>query len=247
MIGAESAKEKRTKIERLKNIPHNEPLVIVAMGKYVGEGFDCPRLDTLFLTLPVSWKGIVAQYASRLHREYPNKKEVCIYDYIDIHIPTCDVMYKRRLKGYALVGYKVQTRVENELWDNSQNVIFNGKNYQKALLLDLSKANKSIVISASKLWLTKRSLVLDMLAEVMARGIEVVVIVRQDSEFDVRLTSMGVNVRVKNGLSLHTTIVDKSIVWYGSVNCLGYNTEEDNIVRIVDDSIAEEIIGVLYE
>ena len=87
LVGSESAKEKRLKMEYLQNIPSSEPLVIVAIGKYVGEGFDYPRLDTLFLALPVSWKGIIAQYAGRLHREYPGKKEVRIYDYIDIHDP----------------------------------------------------------------------------------------------------------------------------------------------------------------
>ena len=74
-------------MEYLQNTPPSELLVIVATGKYVGEGFDYPRLDTLFLALPVSWKGIIAQYAGRLHREYPGKKEVRIYDYIDIHDP----------------------------------------------------------------------------------------------------------------------------------------------------------------
>ena len=100
LIGSESAKEKRQKMEYLQNVPPSEPLVIVATGKYVGEGFDYPRLDVLFLALPVSWKGIIAQYAGRLHREYPGKKEVRIYDYIDIRVPMCDVMYKRRLRGY---------------------------------------------------------------------------------------------------------------------------------------------------
>ena len=96
LVGSESAKEKRQKMEYLQNLPSSEPLVIVATGKYVGEGFDYPRLDTLFLALPVSWKGTIAQYAGRLHREYPGKKEVRIYDYIDIRVPMCDVMYKRR-------------------------------------------------------------------------------------------------------------------------------------------------------
>ena len=82
--------------------------MLVATGKYVGEGFDCPRLDTLFLASPVSWKGIVAQYAGRLHRDFDGKNEVRIYDYIDMHIPMCETMYNRRLKGYAAVGYKLK-------------------------------------------------------------------------------------------------------------------------------------------
>ena len=85
-------------------------MVIIATGKYVGEGFDYPRLDTLFLALPISWKGLVAQFAGRLHREYVGKKDVRIYDYIDIHEPVCDSMYRKRLKGYASIGYKTLTK-----------------------------------------------------------------------------------------------------------------------------------------
>lgn len=79
-VGSESTKEKRKKMEYLQSIPSSEPLVIVATGKYVGEGFDYARLDTLFLVLPVAWKGIVAQYAGRLHRDYEGKQDVQIYD-----------------------------------------------------------------------------------------------------------------------------------------------------------------------
>jgi len=71
-------------LTRLQNVPADEPLVIVATGKYVGEGFDYPRLDTLFLVSPISWKGRLQQYAGRLHRECEGKKDVRIYDYIDI-------------------------------------------------------------------------------------------------------------------------------------------------------------------
>ena len=127
LIGSESAKEKRQKMEYLQNVPPSEPLVIVATGKYVGEGFDYPRLDVLFLALPVSWKGIIAQYAGRLHREYPGKKEVRIYDYIDIRVPMCDVMYKRRLRGYASIGYQIKSNAPIDLFNESHSVIFNDK------------------------------------------------------------------------------------------------------------------------
>ena len=87
LVGSESMKDKRQKMERLAELSPKEPLVIVATGRYVGEGFDYPRLDTLFLVSPVSWKGIIAQYAGRLHREYHGKTDVRIYDYIDIRLP----------------------------------------------------------------------------------------------------------------------------------------------------------------
>ena len=97
LTGTGNAKEKRETLQHLHEISREEPLAIVATGKYVGEGFDYPRLDTLFLALPISWKGLVAQYAGRLHRENEGKKDVRIYDYIDIHEPVCDNMYKEVL------------------------------------------------------------------------------------------------------------------------------------------------------
>ena len=95
LVGADSAKEKRMAMEKLDKIAASESLVIVATGKYIGEGFDYPRLDTLFLALPISWKGNIAQYAGRLHRDFAGKNEVRIYDYIDIRIPLCDSMYRK--------------------------------------------------------------------------------------------------------------------------------------------------------
>lgn len=246
LIGSESMKEKRSKMERLQNVPKEETLVIIATGKYVGEGFDCPRLDTLFLALPISWKGIVAQYAGRLHRNYPGKELVQVYDYIDIHVPMCDVMYKRRLKGYASVGYKIQQNDSKDLFGIGQGVIFNGKNYQNLFFADLSKASKSVIISATKLWFAKRAPILELLADLSARGVEVIVFTRQLSDKD-KILLNSVQVNVKEKLSLHTAIIDKSIVWYGSVNYLGYNAEDDNAIKIADSFIAEEIIKILYE
>lgn len=246
LVGSESVKEKRLKMERLQNVSQKEALVIIATGKYVGEGFDCPRLDTLFLALPVSWKGIVAQYTGRLHRDYPGKRNVQVYDYIDIHVPMCDVMYKRRLKGYASVGYKIQQNDTKDLFGVGHGAIFTGKNYQNSFFADLSKASKSVVISTTKLWFAKRSPILELLAELSARGVEVVVFTRQLSDKD-KILLNGVRVNTKEKLSLHAVIIDKSIVWYGSVNFLGYNAEEDNAIRIADSSISGEVIDILYD
>jgi superfamily II DNA or RNA helicase/very-short-patch-repair endonuclease len=100
-------KQRQAVAERLALIPRDEPRVILATGRYVGEGFDDPRLDTLFLTLPVSWRGTIAQYAGRLHRLYDGKREVRVYDYADLNVPMLARMFDRRCRGYEAVGYTV--------------------------------------------------------------------------------------------------------------------------------------------
>jgi superfamily II DNA or RNA helicase/very-short-patch-repair endonuclease len=100
-------RQRQALAERLAAIPAKEPRVILATGKYVGEGFDDPRLDTLFLTLPVSWRGTVAQYAGRLHRLCDGKKEVRIYDFADLNVPMLARMFDRRCRGYEAIGYDI--------------------------------------------------------------------------------------------------------------------------------------------
>jgi superfamily II DNA or RNA helicase len=92
---------------RVASIPREEERVVIATGKHVGEGFDDPRLDTLFLTLPVSWRGTIAQYAGRLHRLSDGKREVQIYDYADLDAPMLARMFDRRCRGYEAIGYTV--------------------------------------------------------------------------------------------------------------------------------------------
>jgi len=94
-------------IARLAAIPENEDRALLATGRYIGEGFDDARLDTLFLTLPVSWRGTIAQYVGRLHRLYDRKREVRVYDYADLNVPMLSRMFDRRCRGYEAVGYTI--------------------------------------------------------------------------------------------------------------------------------------------
>lgn len=82
----------------------------MATGRYLGEGFDDPRLDTLFLTMPISWKGTLAQYAGRLHRLYDRKRDVIIYDYVDENVPVLARMAAKRRTGYGALGYTITDR-----------------------------------------------------------------------------------------------------------------------------------------
>lgn len=105
--GGMGKKQLRSTLGALATVPASEARVLLATGKYIGEGFDDARLDTLFLTLPVSWRGTIAQYAGRLHRLYDAKKEVRIYDYADINVPMLARMFDRRCKGYEAIGYSI--------------------------------------------------------------------------------------------------------------------------------------------
>jgi superfamily II DNA or RNA helicase len=100
-------------MERLASIPCDEERLILATGRYIGEGFDDVRLDTLFLTLPVSWKGTLVQYAGRLQRHRPEKREVRIYDYVDRNVPMLARMFEKRMKGYRALGYGDKSNEEH--------------------------------------------------------------------------------------------------------------------------------------
>ena len=105
MVGGQNAKKRAEVNLQLANTPESEERVIIATGRYIGEGFDDKRLDTLFLTMPISWHGTLAQYAGRLHRDYANKKEVLIYDYVDNQVAMLAKMAAKRIKGYTKIGY----------------------------------------------------------------------------------------------------------------------------------------------
>lgn len=100
-------KQYKATSECLAAVLREEPRVVLATGRYVEEGFDDPRLDTLFLTLPVSWRGTIAQHAGRLHRLYDGKREVQIYDYADLNVPMLARMFDRRCRGYEALGYTI--------------------------------------------------------------------------------------------------------------------------------------------
>jgi superfamily II DNA or RNA helicase len=103
--GGMKPRERRAAVAALASIPDDEERLLLATGRYVGEGFEDARLDTLFLALPVSWKGTLIQYAGRLHRLHPGKAEVRIYDYVDRAVPVLMKMLERRLRGYRAIGY----------------------------------------------------------------------------------------------------------------------------------------------
>ena len=106
--GGMGKKQRRATAAALASVPEDESRVILATGSYIGEGFDDARLDTLFLAMPISWKGTLQQYVGRLHRLHDNKRFVQVYDYVDNCVPMLVRMYERRLRGYAAIGYVIE-------------------------------------------------------------------------------------------------------------------------------------------
>ena len=106
--GGMGRKQRRAVLESIATVPEGEPRVILATGSYIGEGFDDARLDTLFLAMPVSWKGTLQQYVGRLHRIHHNKREMQVYDYVDAQVPMLARMFRKRLAGYEAIGYSMK-------------------------------------------------------------------------------------------------------------------------------------------
>ena len=143
MTGNNSKKEHRKILEQMHQVDKNESLILIATGSLVGEGFDFPRLDTLFMATPVSFRGVVEQYAGRLNRDYAGKENVIIYDYVDNHIPMFNNMYMKRLKAYKQIGYEFGDGLQTV--KQTVNAIYDGnnysENYHKDLLATVYKGN----------------------------------------------------------------------------------------------------------
>jgi superfamily II DNA or RNA helicase len=107
LSGGMGRRKQAAAIDRLSNLRNATRRIVLATGRFIGEGFDDPRLDTLFLASPISWRGTLQQYAGRLHRAHADKHEVRIYDYVDAGVPALARMFNKRLHGYRAMGYQV--------------------------------------------------------------------------------------------------------------------------------------------
>jgi superfamily II DNA or RNA helicase len=114
--GGAGARSRRETLARLRALPVDEPRLLLATGRYIGEGFDDSRLDTLFLALPISWRGTLVQYAGRLHRPHAGKVEARIVDYVDREVPMLARMFERRRTGYRSIGYREAAAVDHSVF-----------------------------------------------------------------------------------------------------------------------------------
>lgn len=250
LTGRMSSKQRKSELEKLNAVHGENNTVIVATGRFVGEGFDMPRLDTLFLAMPIAWKGTISQYAGRLHRLYEGKNEVQIYDYIDIHINVLEKMYQKRLKGYASIGYSIKS--DNKSF-NDHNSIFNNNNFLPVFKDDILASNSNIIIVSP--YINKKGLdqILIDLNEIIKSGVKITVVTRSETDYkekdrvniisrinDIKKT--GANIIYKSNLYHKFTVIDQRIVWYGSINILSSKNSDSSIIRLDNINIADELL-----
>ena len=230
LSGKDKVKEKREKLEAIKAVPQDDNVVIIATGKYVGEGFDEPRLDTLFLAMPISWKGTLAQYVGRLHRNYEGKTEVIVHDYADIFVPMLDRMYHKRIRGYAELGYSMNGSSHAET-----SFLYDSSDYYQKYSDDIKGAVKEILIFAPSI----KTSYLKRLVTQLPRNVKVLIITTQSNELE---QTENVSFVFQENVYQTFTVIDSQIVWYGNINPLSYNRAESSVLRLINASLAGKLI-----
>lgn len=256
LLGDNPRKEQKKLLEEMKQVSREQSVLLVATGQLIGEGFDYPRLDTLIMATPVAWKGVVEQYVGRLNREYDGKEAVIIYDYVDRHIPVFDRMYGKRLRAYKQIGYEICTGIET-VEAKETNAIFDIENYEAVYRQDLLGASKEIVISSPGLGRDKVHQMIELLGGRQEEGVLVTIVTWHPDTYkfgssEARMNLMeelrqaGFQVRLVDDNCEHYTIIDREIVWYGSMNFLSKEDAEDNLMRVCSGKIAEELLEMTF-
>ena len=200
--------------------------IILSTGKFIGEGFDEKKLDTLFIVSPFRWSGTLEQYVGRLHRESEDKESVVVHDYIDINVKMFANMYHERLRGYRKLGYVVDC---DEIVFEKK--IYSSHDYRKKLLEDIKDSKKEVILIIN-------SFDNEPLNEILELNERIKI-----------FTNLSSNIEHKNicgfqktSLDINAIIIDDKIVWYGGINPFKDIKYDDSIMRINDKSIADNLL-----
>lgn len=255
LTGANGTKVRRAQVKELNEVDDSDSLILVGTGSLLGEGFDFPRLDTLFMATPVSGENVVEQYVGRLNRDYDGKENVIVYDYVDSHIPKFDKMYAARLKAYKKIGYELCVNMDGE--KQKANAIYDIENYAETYWKDLEEANSAVVVSSPRLNNQKVDRIINMLGKRRELGVKVTIVTWHPDAYkygkdDVRMELMerlrkaGFEIRLVEESCEHYAVIDNEIVWYGSVNLLSKEDAEDNLMRVCSKDIAAELLEMTF-
>lgn len=253
LYGDNTDKENADIRKRLKEVPYNQSVILVATGQKIGEGFDCPRLDTLMLAAPVSFAGRLEQYLGRLNRDYVGKTEVIVYDYIDSHIRYFDNMYAKRLRTYKRIGY--QLAAETCVSKQNVNSIYDSGSYADVFERDIIEAEKKIIVSSPEITQDKVERFIYLLKPRQEAGVDVTVITTEPENILLGSTELclamveemrlgGIHLILKEEVQEHFAVIDDELVWHGGMNLLGKEDAWDNLIRINSPQAAAELLEI---
>ncbi|MBR5383226.1 MAG: DEAD/DEAH box helicase family protein, partial [Clostridia bacterium] len=169
--GGRSTKEREEIRSAIQTVPADESVLLIAIGQYIGEGFNFPRLDTLMLATPIAWEGNVEQYAGRLHRAYAGKTLITIYDYVDSNVKILEQMFRKRLRAYKKIGYSVSEQSGAE--QNDTHGIFGKNEIRKHFEQDIKTACKELIIASPGLNRGRVLWLSEMLPDLLERNIRI--------------------------------------------------------------------------
>ncbi|KAA8822647.1 TOTE conflict system archaeo-eukaryotic primase domain-containing protein [Bifidobacterium vespertilionis] len=269
--GADPKAVRKRNLEAVRNVPDDEDLAVVATGSYIGEGFDCGRLDTLLLAAPVSVEGAVAQYVGRLHRDSEGKHEVRVYDYIDVTVPMSAAMYRKRLKAYAHQGYaanlsqtaadrrtakeqaiRIQRgRASDSAMGATQGGIVFAAEYGEAFRADINACEHAIEITAEYTTAKAVESLGSDIIKAIGRGVSIHVTLKLGANATPAArsrTERSVQRLTALGCTVRTAesctehaVFDGELIWFGSLPLLGNPKDDDCSLRFRDPELAVKL------
>ena len=232
--GKTKVRERTSLLEILEQL--DKGFVLLSTGKYIGEGFDLPQLDTLILAAPFSWKNNLIQYAGRIHRNYKDKSLVRIFDYVDIHVPYLEKMFQKRQVAYRKMDYRV---IEGE----EKQFVYVDSRYENVLREDLAGERQECMLILPYVHQTK---LMKFLKEFRISQIKICVpeTVANKTWID-QMKSKKIKVSfTQSKIVTPILLVNKTIVWYGAMPLLG-KVDEMTILRLESACIVSEIVAGL--
>lgn len=234
ITGKTKKKEREHNLKLIAELEATEPFILLSTGKFIGEGFDMPQLDTLFIAAPLAWKNNLIQYAGRIHREFQEKKVVQIFDYVDFHVPYLEKMFQKRQTAYRKMNY---CTINSE----QKQILYTAKDYEKEFLEDLKMTKETVIIVADSVIVSRLS---SLKNKYLSKKFNIYC---YDSEYNRKLSQKvsGKNIAFnfydrKYGTSV---VIMDNIMWYGSITLFVKNaSEEQSLLRLESTSLVKEFL-----
>ena len=250
LTGGKTQSERKELREQLSSVPENESLILLATGQYIGEGFNCSRLDTLFLAMPIAWDGNVEQYTGRLNRSYDGKSRVTVIDYVDHHIDIFANMYSKRLRTYKRIGYELS---QDSKGKPNERFFYDSETYDNAFRDDIVNAKAEVLISSPYVSVSGSERLIRAYAAMVNKGVKVSLTTYSTSRYSDNITDRitkihnklmmaGIELLFADHIPSKYAVIDKEILWYGSMNLVSNIKEDDDEMRIVNGSVAKALV-----